>query len=101
MNTKTIVKMGFGISESDLARLGIEVTKDDDGRLYFTATFLSSKVSPREAVAEFRALFNSLFEKPATIFYHSETQLEAFQADNKTEKTIKVTEMAIRPEDIA
>jgi hypothetical protein len=100
MNTRTIMKMGFALGPEDLSRLGLEVTKDDDGKLYFTATYLSTKVNARETYKDFRQLFEQIFQKPATIFYHSEDQIEQTLADDKTERTVKIVEMAIRPDAI-
>lgn len=95
------MKMGFALGPDDLSRLGLEVTKDDEtGRLFFTATYLTTKVNPNETYKEFRQLFDSIFKQPATIFYHSEDQIEQTLADDKTERTVKIVEMAMKPETV-
>ena len=98
MNTRTIMKMGFALSQDDISRLGLEVTKDDDGRLFFTATYLSTKTNPRETYKDFRQMFEAIFNQPATVFFHSEDQIEQVLADDKTERTVKIVEMAMKPE---
>jgi hypothetical protein len=94
------MKMGFSLSPEDLSRLGLEVTKDDEGRLFFTATYLSTKVNPRETYKDFRTMFDAIFKQPATVFYHSEDQIEQTLADDKTERTVKIVEMAMKPESV-
>lgn len=98
MNTKAIMKIGFALRPEDAQRIGIELTKSDDGRFFFTATYLSTRANPKEGYKDFRTLFDAIFKTPDNVFCHCEDQIDEYNADDKTERTVKITEMSIRGE---
>lgn len=92
MNTTTMVKVSYGMTQEDLRRFGIEMVQDADGKPAYCITFLSKKVGDTENYAEFKELFKKIFAKPSTIFYHCEDVINEQASDDKIVKTIKIEE---------
>ncbi len=92
METTTILRVRFKVSEEDLQRFGIELIKDEEERPNFQITFLSKHIGDIDNVNTFKELFSKIFKAPSKIFIHTEDILESYADDNKAERTIKIND---------
>ena len=92
MNTTTVVKAFYPITQEDLGRFVIEPVQGEDGRPAFAVTFLSKVIGDSENWRMYKELWVKVFSKPERVIYHSEDTTNEDSANDKVSKDIHVEE---------
>lgn len=101
MNTTTVVKAFFHVTQEDLRRFGIQLAQDDDGRPQFIITYLSNRMGDIENYRAMRDMIVKIFSVPAKVIYHSEDTTKEQAEEGNVQKDLHIEERTFNGDPLA